>query len=129
MLKKTVFLFGVFSLGVVLSGFAGQKYSHQEYFEHYEGTKTCLQCHEDEAKSFFHSQHYQWKAAAPNVVDSKGKELGKINMINDFCTNPVPNWIEKILNDKGKVLELGCSKCHAGLPLVERKRGDDADGR
>lgn len=118
MQKIIVFLLGALSLGMALNGYAGQKYSHQEYFEHYEGTKTCLQCHEDEAKSFFHSQHYQWKAAAPNVVSSHGKELGKINMVNDFCTNPLPNWIEKTLNDKGKVLELGCSKCHAGRGLV-----------
>ncbi len=97
---------------------AGKKYSHQEYFEHFEGTPTCLQCHEDEAKTFFHSQHYQWKAKAPNVVASHDQELGKINMINDFCTNPVPNWIESITNDDGKILEQGCSKCHAGFGKV-----------
>ena len=27
-----------------------QTYAHQEYFEHYEGTATCLACHEDAAK-------------------------------------------------------------------------------
>ena len=89
------------------------------------GTATCLKCHEDEAESFFHSQHYQWKAQAPNVVASHDQKLGKINMINDFCTNPVPNWIEKVTNDEGKVLELGCSKCHAGLgklPSAEMSR-------
>jgi len=118
MQKKSFLLLSVFCLGVSLTAFSGQKYSHQEYFEHYEGTKTCLQCHEDEAKSFFHSQHYQWRAKAPNVVGADGKELGKINMINDFCTNPVPNWIEKVVNDKGKVLEAGCSKCHAGRGLL-----------
>lgn len=120
--------FSVVTLALLLvagTALAGKKYSHQEYFEHYEGTSTCLACHEDEAETFFHSQHYQWKAKAPNVVASHDQALGKINMINDFCTNPVPNWIEKVTNDEGKVLELGCSKCHAGLgklPSTEMSR-------
>jgi hypothetical protein len=33
--------------------------SHQEQFEHYEGTATCLTCHTKDARDFFHSQHYQ----------------------------------------------------------------------
>ncbi|MCK5379295.1 MAG: hypothetical protein KAJ78_07815, partial [Acidobacteria bacterium] len=63
--------FSVVTLALLLvagTALAGKKYSHQEYFEHYEGTSTCLACHEDEAETFFHSQHYQWKAKAPNVV-------------------------------------------------------------
>lgn len=98
--------------------FAGKSYSHQEYFEHYEGTATCLECHESEAETFFHSQHYQWKALATNVEGAEDQELGKINMINDFCTNPIPNWIEVVTNEDGKVLEQGCSKCHAGLGAI-----------
>jgi Cytochrome c bacterial len=98
---------------------AGAKqYSHQKYFEHYEGTKTCLACHEKEAKSFFHSQHYQWKGEAPAIVDSHGKELGKINTINDFCTNPVASWIGLTKNSRGEILSKGCSKCHAGHGLL-----------
>ena len=31
---------------------AKKKYTHENYFEHYEGTKTCLKCHEDESVSF-----------------------------------------------------------------------------
>ena len=118
MLRRVILVSSILLLLMAGPALAGKKYSHQEYFEHYEGTKTCLQCHEDEAETFFHSQHYQWKAQAPNVVDAADKELGKINMINDFCTNPVPNWIEVVTNDDGKVLELGCSKCHAGRGLL-----------
>jgi len=97
---------------------AGTKYSHQEYFEHYDGTKTCLQCHQEEAEAFFHSQHYQWLGEAPDIVDANGKRLGKRNTINDFCTNPMSNWIGIVKNSKGHVLSQGCSKCHTGLGLI-----------
>jgi hypothetical protein len=92
--------------------------THKEYFEHYEGTATCLQCHEDEAKTFFHSQHYQWQGDAPQIVNSDGEKLGKRNTINDFCTNPMANWIGLTRNSRGEVITQGCSKCHAGLGLV-----------
>jgi hypothetical protein len=90
-------------------------YSHQEYFEHYEGTSTCLECHEEAAEAFFHSVHYQWLAEAPNIANAGKERLGKLNTVNDFCTNPQPNWIGNVTNDDGKVLAQGCSKCHAGL--------------
>lgn len=106
---------------VVLAAAAGsspaapQTYSHQEYFEHFEGTKTCLECHEEEAADFFHSQHYQWQGDAPNIVNSGGDKLGKLNTMNDFCTNPLPSWIGNAVNSDGAVIAQGCSKCHAGL--------------
>ena len=90
-------------------------YSHQEYFEHYEGTSTCLGCHQDEAETFFHSQHYQWTGETPAIVNADGKLLGKKNTINDFCTNPIPAWIGITKNSRGEILSQGCSKCHAGL--------------
>lgn len=119
----------VIALAIVLSALpadaARKKYSHEEYFEHYEGTKTCLSCHEDEAVSFFHSQHYQWKGETPAIVNSDGKTLGKLNTINDFCTAAVPAWIGITKNSRGEVLSQGCSKCHAGfgkLPSSELSR-------
>ncbi len=103
---------------VVSPASAATKYSHQEYYEHYEGTKTCLQCHEDEAKAFLQSEHYQWRGATPDVVNSDGAEQGKMTMVNDFCTNPVPSWIGEVKDAEGKVLATGCSKCHAGHGLM-----------
>ena len=52
---------------------AGERpsYSHQEYFEHYEGTSTCLECHEDEAQAFFHSIHYQWRGGGPPASSTR----------------------------------------------------------
>lgn len=96
---------------------AGKAYSHQEYFEHYEGTATCLECHEEEAVSFFHSQHYQWRGESPNIVNADGQMLGKLNTMNDFCTNPLPSWIGNAVNADGKIIAQGCSSCHAGLGL------------
>ncbi len=98
---------------------------HEDRFEHYEGTKTCLECHEEEAKTFFESQHYQWRGRTPDVVNTEEEQkLGKLTMINDFCTNPQGHqWIGKVKNEDGKVLGRGCSSCHAGLGKLP---GDEA---
>ncbi len=118
-MKNTATLVMSLVMVAVLAGSAPaarQHYSHQDdYFEHYEGTKTCLECHEEEAQNFFHSQHYQWLGEAPDIVNADGHRLGKLNTMNDFCTNPVPSWIGKSVNSDGKVLAQGCSACHAGL--------------
>src|SRR5438477_6919740 len=93
----------------------GAEFTHAGYFEHYEGTRTCLACHEDEARNFFQSQHYQWRGEAPFIVNANGKKLGKMNTINDFCTSPAANWIGLVKNSRGEVISRGCSACHAGL--------------
>jgi len=124
MARRTISLLSLFVL-LALPAAAGTKYSHQEYFEHYEGTKTCLECHQDEAETFFHSQHYQWTGETPAIVNAEGEKLGKRNTINDFCTNPMPSWIGITKNSRGEVLSTGCSKCHAGLgklPSAEMSR-------
>ena len=88
---------------------------HQGFLQSFEGTKTCLGCHEAQAKHVFGSIHYQWKAPAPNLINSGDQKIGKINSTNDFCTNPSFQWIAILTNDQGKVIGNGCSKCHAGL--------------
>ncbi len=90
---------------------------HEHRFEHYESTATCLKCHEHEAKTFFDSQHYQWRGGTPDLVNTEQAEtLGKLTMVNDFCTNPGGSqWIGKVVNEEGRVLAKGCSGCHAGL--------------
>ncbi len=94
------------------------KKSHGDYFEHYEGTKTCLQCHEKDAENFFHSQHYQWKGEAPKIVNAGNRKLGKLNTFNDFCTSPTGNWIGFVKNSRGEIISRGCSACHAGNGLL-----------
>jgi hypothetical protein len=96
---------------------------HADRFDHYEGTRTCLECHEKEALTFFDSQHYQWRGGTPDLVNTQEQErLGKLTMVNDFCTNPGGSqWIGKVLNEEGKVLAKGCSGCHAGLGKLPGK--------
>ncbi|MEW6366542.1 MAG: hypothetical protein AB1714_18090 [Acidobacteriota bacterium] len=102
--------------------FAAAEYSHSKYFEHYEGTKTCLKCHLNAAQSFFNSQHYQWQGEAPQIVNAAGRRLGKINTINDFCTSPRASWIGILHNSRGDVISKGCSACHAGLGKLPDSR-------
>ena len=66
MIRRTITLMTL--LGLAAMPAVAADYSHQEYFEHYEGTQTCLTCHQDEAESFFHSQHYQWLGDAPDIT-------------------------------------------------------------
>jgi hypothetical protein len=89
--------------------------NHRTYVQSYEGTRTCIACHDKESRAAHRSIHYQWKADAPNLVNAGGVKLGKINVLNDFCTNPAISWIAKVQNAEGKVIAKGCSACHAGL--------------
>ena len=88
---------------------------HQEYVKSWEGTRTCLACHEAEGRAAHASLHYQWRSQAPNLVNAGGRALGKINVSNDFCTSPAISWIARVQNAEGKVIAKGCSACHAGL--------------
>jgi hypothetical protein len=115
---KTLLALLLFGSSAAASGYdAGKPNPHEEHFEHYEGTRTCLECHEDEALTFFDSQHYQWRGRTPDLVNTRqGQRLGKLTMVNDFCTNPGGSqWIGKVRDEEGTVLAKGCSGCHAGL--------------
>ena len=90
---------------------AAAEYSHEDHIKEYKGTRTCLKCHREDAESFFHSQHYQWQGVTPGLVNTEDERLGKLSMVNDFCTNPAANWIGQTKNAEGKVLARGCSAC------------------
>ena len=68
----------------------------------WEGTSTCLQCHETEAQEVFGSTHYQWLGETPYMQD--GPEIqGKLDIgVNSYCINITGNWN-------------GCGSCHVGL--------------
>ena len=103
------------------------KYPHKDLIDSYDGTETCLACHEDEAKNFIHSVHYQWMGSTQNVANVNGKQLGKANTINEFGTNAMINWIGIAKNSKGQVIGQGCSQCHAGLGKKPENKVDDAE--
>lgn len=66
------------------------------------GTATCLQCHETEAREVFNSIHYQWLGETPYMTDGPAKQ-GKLDMgVNSYCINITGNWT-------------GCASCHVGL--------------
>ena len=99
--------------------------SHKGQTILFEGTRTCLQCHEDEAREVHSSVHYQWKGDASETVGLDGKPAGKLDGINDFCIYPDINWIGKLTNVDGVQVDGGCAKCHVGLgdkPTAEATR-------
>ncbi|HQR44855.1 MAG TPA: tetrathionate reductase family octaheme c-type cytochrome [Thermoanaerobaculia bacterium] len=62
-------------------------------------TKKCLECHDKEARAFLTSAHWTW--AKKQTVDGKSIEVGKKNVVNNFCLVVPSNWPR-------------CTSCHAG---------------
>lgn len=56
---------------------AAAKTSHVDLISKYEGTQTCLTCHEQNAKDVAVSLHYQQQAGVPYVQDwPQGQNAG-----------------------------------------------------
>lgn len=89
--------------------------SHVGRFTVFEGTRTCLQCHENEARAFHGSVHYQWKGDASEAEGLNDPQAGKLGGINDFCIYPDINWLGKLTNVFGVQVDGGCARCHTGL--------------
>jgi hypothetical protein len=89
--------------------------SHAGRFAAYEGTQTCLTCHQAEALEVHDSVHYQWTGDASETIGLDSGEAGKLGGINDFCIYPDINWIGKLTNVDGLQVDGGCAKCHVGL--------------
>jgi hypothetical protein len=89
--------------------------SHAGRFTAYEGTKTCLTCHQEEAVEFHGSVHYQWSGDASESVGLSSSTAGKLGGINDFCIYPDINWLGKLATVDGKTVDGGCARCHTGL--------------
>ena len=103
MIRRTITLISLFAL-VAMPAFAAD-YSHQKYFEHYEGTATCLECHEDEAYDFMKTSHWTWMPMQ-DVIGQGEIALGKKNTMNNFCVGISSNWAR-------------CTSCHAGFGWVD----------
>jgi octaheme c-type cytochrome (tetrathionate reductase family) len=65
-----------------------------------EVTEACLGCHEPQFKDFMKTVHWTWKEQ--QKVPGKGEvQIGKINLLNNFCIALPSNWPR-------------CTSCHAG---------------
>ena len=68
----------------------------------YEGPRTCIQCHEDEALEMYSSMHYQWTGMTPYVTNIPG-EAGKGDLgFNTYCGTVVTSR------------RIACWSCHVG---------------
>jgi hypothetical protein len=92
--------------------------SHANRITAYEGTKTCLTCHMNEAIAFHGSVHYQWSGDASDADGLNTPAAGKMGGINDFCIYPDINWLAKLTAADGTgPVDGGCARCHTGLGL------------
>jgi len=63
-------------------------------------TRKCLECHQKQAEAFMQTVHWTW--VEKQQVPGRGMvELGKRNVINNFCIALPSNWPR-------------CTSCHAG---------------
>ena len=76
---------------------------HDLYFDlrPYEGTKTCLMCHEKEGTEMLDSAHFKWEGTVSRIVGLEGQTHGKNDLINNFCIATATN-------------EGRCTQCHTG---------------
>jgi octaheme c-type cytochrome (tetrathionate reductase family) len=77
---------------------------HELYFGVvlYEGTESCLLCHQKEGQAALEMGHFKWEGKSNRVAGLEGKTLGKTNLLNNFCI--------AIPTNEGR-----CTQCHAGI--------------
>jgi octaheme c-type cytochrome (tetrathionate reductase family) len=76
---------------------------HELYFSVilYEGTQSCLMCHQEEANDVLDMGHFKWEGRSDRIVGLEGQSHGKTDIINNFCI--------AIPTNEGR-----CTQCHAG---------------
>ena len=67
----------------------------------YEGTASCLMCHESEGIEMLSTGHFKWEGYSDRIVGLEGQSHGKNDLINNFCVAVPTN-------------EPRCTQCHAG---------------
>ena len=67
-------------------------------------TTACLSCHTEAAKQLHKTTHWTWAFKSPVT----GQELGKKNVINNFCVATATNWPR-------------CTSCHIGYGWKDDK--------
>jgi hypothetical protein len=81
---------------------------HELYFSTilYEGTESCLMCHEEEARQALNMGHFKWQGTVENIAGLEGQNFGKRDLLNNFCI-AVPT-------NEGR-----CTQCHAGYGYAD----------
>lgn len=101
---KSIFCASAFAFCFILSPFflrAAQISEHSTLIYN-DYPSACLNCHEKEYTEMFHSTHYQWQGAAPDMENQPDSPQGKLfNGVNSYCINIMGNWAV-------------CGTCHAG---------------
>ncbi len=96
----------VFLVLILFTGMCLGQENHAELIEDslktpQDVTRACLECHEDAAKEVLNTIHWKWSRLV-EVPGHKGKlDLGKKNVINNYCIAITSNWPR-------------CTSCHAG---------------
>jgi len=68
----------------------------------YEGTETCLLCHQTVAESMLDMGHFKWQNPTDRITGLEGQEHGKNDLLNNFCIAVPTN-------------EARCTQCHVGI--------------
>jgi len=108
--------------------------------DRYEGGKSCVACHEDEARDVYRSYHYQMQNRVDDIEDHPAVIYGGKLAYNDFCgvmfwqgQQPISfiGWSElqkppeDYLYLKGAFIGSGCSMCHGvGMGAPPEPAGD-----
>jgi octaheme c-type cytochrome (tetrathionate reductase family) len=81
---------------------------HELYFSTilYEGTGSCLMCHEEEGRMALDMGHFKWQGTTDRMVGLEGQSHGKNDLLNNFCI-AVPT-------NEGR-----CTQCHAGYGFAD----------
>ena len=82
---------------------------HELYFSVilYEGTESCLMCHQKEGEAALEMGHFKWEGKTSRINGLEGQIHGKNDLINNFCI-AVPT-------NEGR-----CTQCHAGLGYADK---------
>lgn len=115
-LKKAV-------VALIMLSFSGTAFAAEDHASFVSGsfktgsdvTKVCLECHEKQAADFMKTTHWNWKGTPNHVkgLEKSGRQYGKANMINAFCTS--------IQGGKDGLVHEACGKCHAGYGWTREK--------
>jgi octaheme c-type cytochrome (tetrathionate reductase family) len=81
---------------------------HEIYFSAilYEGTESCLMCHEKEGLAALEMGHFKWEGKTDRMAGLEGQTHGKNDLLNNFCI-AVPS-------NEGR-----CTQCHAGIGYAD----------